>query len=362
MKKLIYISGGEYRYIPGVYKKIHNEIKALSMNGFDTKLIFVEENPKWKKAIPFSSSFRWKDVQVEPADCLYVRWEAVSFPFLRMLKRWKRENPELTIVLEFGTYPYEDELKKLSNIVTSGRDAFYRRFLKRYVDIVTLCTSFSEVFGIPAIEMVNCITVDDVKVPERTEYRPDNTINILSVASIEYYYGYDRLIRGIANYYQSDRASRDVQLHLVGDGTIVPELKELCKKVHVEDHVTFYGYRTGKDLDDIYEMADIGIDVLGGHRKGDIWFGTLKSREYMCKGLPFVTEYPLPENIAPIYPYILKVPDDESDIDLQKLVDFFDEIKKESRQETISKMRGFAYTYCDISVAMNPIIDFLESE
>jgi hypothetical protein len=278
-----------------------------------------------------------------------------------MIKKWKMKNPNIRIVLEIGMYPYEDEMKKLSNPITLYRDKYYRKYIKYLIDRIAIFTPFNEVFGVPAIEMVNCISVDEIKIPKRKKYRADNTINIIAVASIAYFYGYDRLIKGLWNYYKRG-GTENIVFHLVGEGDISTELKVLVNNLKLNEHVVFHGFKTGEELDQIYELADIGIDVLGGHRKGDIWFGTLKSREYMCKGLPFITEYTLPDDLKQIYRYILKVSDDESDIEVEKIVEFFNEMKQESRESTIKHMRDFAYSYCDISVAMKPVINYLLEE
>lgn len=359
MSKLVYVAGGQWTPETGVGKKIANELKAFQMNGIETELILVEHNPKWKKAIPFSSSYKWDCVDVHDADYIYIRWEPVSAPFIRFLKRCKANNPHAKMVMEIGTYPYLDELKHFSNPVTIARDYYYQKFLKNYISIIFTFTSFDRIFDIPVVELVNCISVDNISVPKRQEYRDDKVINVIAVASLAYYYGFDRFLKGMADYYKKEQ-EYEVRFHLVGDGTILPELKELCRELKLDQYVTFYGYKTGKELDDIYELADIGIDVLGGHRKGDIWFGTLKSREYMSKGMPFITEYALPEGIAPIKKYILKEPDNEQNIDIEELVTFFEMIKTEDRAKTIENMRGFAYSYCDYRVAMSPVIDKLK--
>ena len=79
----------------------------------------------------------------------------------------------------------------------------------------------------------------------------------------------------------------------------------------------------------------------------------------MCKGIPFLTEYELPQNISSIYPYILKIPADESDIDIEQVVAFFEKIQQESKEDVLNNMRNFAWKYCDISVAMQTIVDYL---
>ncbi len=364
MNRLIYVAGDRCATLPGVAKKIRNEIQAFKDTNIDTELIYVKSIRRIKKIVPFSSSASdWRSVGTIRADFLYARWEALSAPFLRFLCKTKKENPGIKIVLEIGTYPYIKELRKLSNNpLVIFRDKLYSLWIKNYVDRIVIFTDFDKVYGIPTIRAINCTKVDDIKIPIRKFYRQDNVINMVAVASVEFYYGYDRLLQGISDYYKSENYDTDVHFHLAGNGNEIPNLKAMCKKLNIESHVTFYGYIKGKELDDLYEIADVGIDGFGGHRKDDFYFGTLKSREYMAKGIPFVTEYPLPDNISPIYRYILKVPADESAIDVKAIIDFFKETKKESRESTIRNMRGFAYSYCDISVAMKPIINYLKEE
>lgn len=364
MKKIVYCVGSEWitNETSGVSKKIKNEILALQNSGFEVERICVNQTKKLLRIIPFKGRHAWNRVKINTdVDTVYFRYEFSSFPLLIFLRRLKKKKPNQKIIMEIGMYPYIEELKKISNPLTIVRDIFYCKFLKKYIDRIVTFNEFDEIFGIKTIFAVNCINVGAIKVPNRVNYRNDNVINILAVAQIEFYYGYDRLLKGISNYYKDESIidKADIQFHLVGNGHVVSELKQMCKFLNIENYVTFYGFKTGKELDDIYELADIGIDVLGGHRKDDYCFGTLKSREYMCKGLPFVTEYTLPKEISPIYKYILKAPDDESDIDVQQIVDFFNEIKREHRETTIKNMRNFAYSYCDISVAINPVIKYL---
>lgn len=359
MAKLVYVMITRWGPETGVGKKIRNELKAFEMHGIETEVVEVEEKKKWQKILPFSSTHHWENVNIQGADYIYVRHETVNAPFINFLKRCKKNNPGAKIVMEIGTYPYYEEIKKVSNPLTVARDCFYQKFLKKYVDKITTFTSFEEIFGIPVIELVNCVEVDAVHPPKRDAYRNDKIINVIAVASVYYYYGFDRFLRGLAEYYKSEQAY-EVRFHLVGDGPALEELKQLSKDLHLDPYVTFYGFKTGKELEEIYELADVGIDVLGGHRKGDIWFGTLKSREYICKGLPFITEYTLPDNLQPIRKYLLKVKADPSPVCINDVVDFMIEIKNESRLTTIRTMREFAYSYCDVSVAMNPVINYLK--
>ncbi len=360
-KKIIYISSVDIGDKSGISKKILNQVKCFTLSKLETELVTVSENSKIVKILPFSSNHAWKNLHLPKADFLYIRYVFSSFPFINLLKEFKNNNPNSKIVVEIPCYPYEDELKHYSNFLVTYRDKFYRRFLKKYVDALSICVGFKEIFGIPAIEMVNCVSVDDITPPKTTNYRNDKNINVTAVAAVAYYHGYDRFIKGLYEYYQKQQEYK-VIFHFVGDGPALCDLKKLTKELKLENYVKFYGFMTGNELDQIYDLTDIGLDALGGHRKGDIWFGTLKSREYICKGIPFVTEYPIPENLDPIKQYILKVPSDESAVDVEKVVELYTSVKREKKLDVLKKMRDFAYTYCDVSVAMNPIIDFLEGK
>lgn len=361
MKKLIYIAGNRWRKESGVSKKILNEIKAFQLNGINAQLVYVEKNSKIKQLLPLSGNYNWLQCEVpNDADYLCIRYELSNFPFLSFLKRCKKKYKNLQIILDMGTYPYIGELRGVANPITIFRDIYYSKYISKYVDRIIDVSGYHDIFDVKTIEIVNPIQVEAVRQPMRQVYRDDNTINIVAIATMEFFYGYDRLIKGLADYYDLNKKDWDIQLHFVGEGNFLTELKRLTVEYQLDKHITFYGFRFGTELDEIYEIADIGIDVLGAHRKNEHHFGTLKSREYMCKGIPFVTEYSLPDEIMPIKKYILKVPDDESNIDFEKIVDFFTNMKSERKSQITENMRGFAKSYCDVKTALNPVINYLE--
>lgn len=348
----------------GVEKKINYEIKAFKSSGINVEKVVVKKNNILIRLLPFQGKFRWRQYSAaRGVSAIYIRNGFSSYPFISMLKKIRKNNENVKIILEIGMYPYDKEFVGPFKKLLLTRDRIYRRLLKKYIDRVTINTPFEEAFGIKTIQFVNPIDVGSITIPQRLDYRKDNTINLLAVASLAFYYGYDRMIRGIANYYRMGGYSEtNIIFHVVGDGAILSELKEMSTKLGVDEHIVFYGFKQGKELENIYEIADIGIDVFGGHRKDDYYFGTIKSREYMSKGIPFITEYPIPEDIKPISKYILKVPADESDIDIESIIKFFQNICKEERKTTIENMRGFAEKYCDLTVAMNPIVDYMKGD
>lgn len=355
--KIAYISAKEDPRHSGVYKKIRGQIQGLKDSGISVELIENKEIEKWKKALPFSSrSYDWRKIDIpSDTDVIYIRYQLSDLPFVRALKRWKKKYHNVPIILEIPMYPYINELKKISNSITLFRDKFYSRYVHKYIDRIVTFTSHKEILGVKTIQMVNGIEVDNVKPKKQSENK--DQINIIAVALVNFSHGYDRFIGGLKEYYDIYKGEKNVVFHLVGEGSALSKLKKMVDEDSLEKHVIFYGFKSGQELDHLYDLADIGIDVLGGHRKGDCWFGTLKSREYLSKGLPFITEYEVPDDLQPIRKYILKVPDDESPVDIKEVIRFYERIAK---TDPIKDMRDFAKGYCDVSVVMKPLIDYLK--
>lgn len=363
MKRLAYLLIGDFKESPGVMKKVKNEIKAFENAGIECELInVVDKNSKFVAALPFSSKQNFSKVIIpDNIDCLYVRHVPLTFPLVQLMEKAKDKG--IKVVMEIGTYPsYRAELKEISNPITYYRDVFYANKLENIVDRIVICTNFTEVYNVPAVQITNMIKVDDIKQITSYFFGKDEAINVLAVARLAYWHGYDRFIEGLHRYYSTFNETRNVIFHVVGVGIAYDGLQNLARKYGLEEHVKFYGQLIGTTLDEMYEIADIGIDCLGTHRKDDTWFGTLKSMEYLGKGLPFITEYPIPESVNEVKKYILKVPADESPVDIESVISFYMKLKEEQKQDIVSNMRKFAYSYCDISVAMKPVIDYLLEE
>jgi hypothetical protein len=87
-------------------------------------------------------------------------------------------------------------------------------------------------------------------------------------------------------YYKKEN-NVDVYLHVVGGGEITEELKK--RALDLKDKVRFYGFLFGEELDDMYDRCDIGLEILAPGRKDIKVSASLKSREYIARGFPFVS-------------------------------------------------------------------------
>ena len=210
----------------------------------------------------------------------------------------------------------------------------------------------SGVPGKPYLVSGNGIDVDSVPVRTPPEYDGKN-LDLLCVAQVAKWHGLDRLIKGIAEY----RGNENVRLHIVGDGSEIPNLKKLVTDLKLGDSVFFHGFKTGEELDVLFDKCHIAIGSLGAHRKGLTETSELKAREYCSRGIPFFCSVPdadFPED----FPYALRVPSVEETIDMNKILTFVKSVCCDQRHPHI--MREYALENLDWSIKMKRLVGFLE--
>ena len=83
-----------------------------------------------------------------------------------------------------------------------------------------------------------------------------------------------------------------------------------------------HGSLYGSQLNEVFGQCVFAVGSLGRHRSGITSIKTLKNREYAVRGIPFIYS----ENDADFdkMPYVLKVPADESPIDINRILDYLD--------------------------------------
>lgn len=225
------------------------------------------------------------------------------------------------------------------------------------MDRIITFSEDDEIFGIPTIKTINGL--DFKKVPVRNPEPESNEINLIAVASIEYWHGYDRFLKGLGEYYKNE-GRRNIKFHIVGDGTPINDYKKIVEELNIKERVIFHGKKYGKELDEIYDKCSLAIACLGGHRKKLYLSSSLKSREYAAKGLPIISSISI-DFIPDDYKYLLFFDSDESPINVDRVVEFYERIYKDndSFKEVNKEIRDFAEIKCSISLAMKPVIDFI---
>ena len=117
------------------------------------------------------------------------------------------------------------------------------------------------------------------------------------------------------------------------------ETVKLISKLGVENQVILHGYQSGEALNKIYSQCNIGVGPLAPHRIGGKEGTGIKTKEYFAIGLPYF--YAGQELLVPDdYPYVLKMQSDESPININTVVAFYNKIKNDSSMQ--ENMREFA--------------------
>ncbi len=138
------------------------------------------------------------------------------------------------------------------------------------------------------------------------------------------WHGYDRIIRGLKEYYDSNLDKVDVNFFIVGEGNEKQNLLELVKNLNLEDRVKFLGAQTGGELDNLFNNANIGVSSLALNRAGG-GHDPIKTKEFIARGMPVVLGYEdklIDMNLS----YVIRFDDDESPININYLVNKVREI------------------------------------
>lgn len=354
----------------GVDKKVENQTKVFQRYFDFEKIVVKKEKPSLLRSVswrlPLGSYGRDYDEAfdiINNPDFIYIRFVPVDRRFLGFIKELKRRYPKARLIMEVATYPYGQELLgNFSMLPFYFKDVWYRRGLKQYIDRIVTFSDDKEIFGIPTIQTMNGIVVDEQKVV--CDSKEDDVIRLLAVAMFQKSHGYERIIKGLAEYYR-DYGKRKVELHMVGEGSELGFYKKQVRKYHLEEYVFFYGRRNGVELDHIYNCADIGLAMFGLYKRKINRISSLKMVEYLAKGLPVVTG--CYEDILDRggTPYLRLFPNDKSVINVNRIIEFYDLIyvshKEISRSVIHDKIRDYARKTVDMMIVMRPIIAGINS-
>lgn len=380
------VKGFYFSQIPkggiGPRRKVMGQIRAFARAGIDLELI---ESPFQTEGV-IRGSFLLRQIvcrlpftfvysrhlyrpEYEDADVCYIRYLAGDVWFSRFLRMLKKNNENIKIVMELADYPvtYYMKVSLLYRILYFPiylKELIARKSYRKYVDRIALLSSHGEnyVYGIPTLWIENGIDLDSIRkrVPAGTD-----EIHICAVAAMQIFHGYDRLIEGLYQYYNGG-GSRMIVIHFVGGedvaGNECQRYREMSGNYHLDDHVVFHGFLTGDDLDNVYDSCNIAAASLGMYRIGYKVANSLKVREYLAKGLPVISGGPVDLFKSHDFMYCLECPNDDTPIDVNALIAFFDQTYKSGERNVSLDIRKYAEHYCSMDQAINNVAKFFLDE
>jgi len=370
---MLYISAVD-KYDPksiGIMKKIHGQCKAFKRYFDVVDLLWVSESGtvyiecsqkeeilgEFRKHRSLSLSF-WKYLntldRLKGYQLYYVRFDSLNREFYRFIKAKK-------IILEIPTYPIFNE-RLITSIRNVKRDRNIIKFLMSVVSIlacmmyslvakwniknVVLSCEYKKAFFIKAIQISNAVDVEliDRKIKRSNDPR---FYTLCAIANLSYWHGYDRMIYSI---HRSKR--KDIKFLIVGDGIEKQHLQDLVNELKLNDQVEFLGAVQGDMLYDRLQEVDVGVDSLGLYRKGIKVVSSLKSKEYLALGIPFITVGDSSFNGDEEFMFVVKNSADE--IDMDSIIAFMDRCRQNKYYE--ERMKELARTKFTWDIQVDKII------
>ena len=221
MKALFLIFHG-FNEANGISKKIRYQVKALKDCGVDVRLCHYDVTSygerRWmvddEVIADFGTGFAakiWKRVYYSPI-LDYARHEGIDFvymrsfhnasPFtLRLVKSLKRTGAK--VVMEIPTYPYDQEYVTRSMKFHLAIDRCFRHKLAKALDGIVTFSNAEEIFGGNTIRISNGIDFEAIPMKQQ-QNDTSKELHLIGVAEVHYWHGFDRLVRGLADYYRNN--------------------------------------------------------------------------------------------------------------------------------------------------------------
>lgn len=367
MKRVLYCSIRD-RYIRGksfgVVNKIDAQKKCFENAGCK---VFLRSPKGGNIVLPGDrriSNGKWDKISLpKQIDLMYLRFDAADRSFVRLLRKYKQENPKGKALLEFPTYPFKKEYVQSAGWLFYLQSMYSLYRARRYLDgIVMIANPIKTMWGKTVICIKNGVDYERINV--RTPKSDSIGIHIICVASFALWHGYDRLLNGLKNYV--DRPSCEkVVLHMVGSLKNIHSLglDEFVKKNHLEQNVIFHDTLTGEKLDEVYNTCDLACCALGIHRKGLRVSSELKSHEYAAKGVPMLTSSSLDIYNVDTAAYICRFPANETFIDFEKVIRFYHGIYDgKNKQDVAYEIRSCFENYCSVDESFKSVVQYVKND
>lgn len=345
----LYISRKEEAVLYKVERDDMLEIQTFKYNTFSS---FKEDSRirKIRSFLRYNSFLKYLNeiIHLYKIDILYIR---NSHPTKKMISIVK--NKRLIKLLEYPTYPYEEEYKKTRpklQLIIFGNDK--RKRMENLVDLVVAISGEKNLkVDEKFILITNGIQLGSVKVKKQNK---KNYLNLLSIANVAFWHGYDRIIKGLHEYYKTN-PEKEVFYHCVGEGRELTNLKKLTKELNLEKYVIFHGTKTGEDLDKVVDECDIAFGSLGFHRTGLTGGSPLKAREYCARGIPFVIAYE-DRDFPETFPFSYRIPKDDTPVDVSQVIKWYENLIKELPNYPM-EMRRYAEENLTWDAKMKPVVE-----
>ncbi len=309
----------ESSYYVGVKNKVMAQVKAFDSLKCDIDIIS-------KKNIRVKDNSVTLFVNNEVCDLnkylfAYIRYVPGNLDLFNVIKKVKSKIKN--VFVEVPTYPYMNEYdNNIDKLKLFIKDTYITKNLHKYVSYIATTNSIDELWGIKTIKIRNGIDINTLPLVKRE--KGNKEFNMIGLANLNSWHGYDRIIKALDTYIKNG-GKEDMHFYIVGEGKEKANLEKLVSDYNLKDRVHFKGVLRGKELDSLLDNMDIGISSLALHRAGS-GHDPIKTKEFLGRGIPVMLGYK-DKLVDMSLEYVIKVSEDESDIDLNKVYKKFIDIR-----------------------------------
>jgi hypothetical protein len=278
--------------IPGVHKKILGTLESAMNNGYQVRQYSSDskEKPTFVKMLLEIIKCNEKILIVR--SIFYLNF--VIMPFV-LIARVQGKKIYCDVPSSFKSALYEifdhdcHFFVKIKYLLGTFLGASWSLIPYNY--IITYSedyTFFSFAQKYKTLLLTNSISLSQISPRRKYPVWPSNRLNLVAVAFVSNYHGYDRVLRSIYDWNNKNNNYK-VFFTIIGDGSAIPYLKQLAAKLKIENYIIFKGILTFQNILPIYENSHIAVGSIGLHRKKMNLHSELKAREYAAVGIPFIS-------------------------------------------------------------------------
>ncbi|HQL02049.1 MAG: Glycosyl transferases group 1 [Synergistetes bacterium ADurb.Bin155] len=380
----LYVGGFSPQHL-GVWQKILSQHNALCEKGISSWLLLINEDGstlydgplELSKSLPISSNslsfsrlrkLTQKKVIYEKAllqirklnpDIVYLRYPAGD-PFFGFFlneiekpvitEHQTNEIKELLSNRDWPKFFFEKTIGPITKSRTSGMVCVTNEIARDQSAILAKVTKKL----IPIRVISNGISLKHSPVRRKAPIF-DREMNLIFVGNISKWHGLDSIIKSIAKY----NGPKKISFNIVGAGKNNQRLKEISKRLDIEDAIRFWEPRSPRALDSFFDNAHLGVGSFGRHRTGMSEGCALKLREYCVRGIPFI-DGTIDPDFPPTFPFGMHLqPNKDGYINLAQVVTFVESLYFNFEPlAMVKEIRSFAEEKLDWNIKIEKLIHF----
>lgn len=353
-QKIVYLASIDKNLSPGVFKKILGTLEGAKQHGCSAEHVLLDTKPGFlEKFVKEIDQFNG-EILIIRSLCQY------NFYLIPAIRRAKAKGKK--IILDVPTpnsiavkelmgsnTNWLRKLKDLTYLILPGAMPFW------FASRVLQYAQEGEWFLLGNRKRTSVIGngIQVASVPVRTEVPvfDGSSLNLICVASLNYWHGVDRLIKAIHSF-NSEENKLKVHLKIVGQGAVLSSLEELVESLEMQKYINFLGFLEGESLYKEYNSAHLAVGSLALFRKNLKSASELKSREYCAAGIPFIAVAGDPD-FPPDTKFRIQLPNREN---IEDITDFFRGFNSAYLSFSPNEIRKYAIQNLDFSVKVKEIL------